>query len=391
MVRRILSFTSLFVCAIAYAQEEFVETILGTLTPTPATLEIVDLPRGFFVHENPFYYVFSDMPMVVNKIATITSASESAMREYFGKIDPFIKPIVINIVDSKDTSFEGQVSVDVKSNTDIIIAVRWDENLDLDTLSRLLSGAILRKLTMEKSGSEESLKKIPFWIECGFANVIRQKAETSIINKYARDASKEHPLPLEKVLNFTRENIDYEKCAAHSFWALHSLNKMFKNKSEFNTFLRKACFEANISRDLNFLYRFFSNENKENFEKFYNCVLTHEIISRLGGIQTMEDSAQELLRLCFVSADMESEGFVDNAVFENRKILRESLSTRILELKAFLPRVNPLFYNATLSLGGMYEAALDGDSETFQKYRKSFIQEFSEAQILSKEVKQLLK
>jgi len=394
-MRKILPLTILLVCASAYAQENVVGVFLPDIDtlnnlPKPATLEIAELRRGFFVDESPYFYLFSDMPMVVNKIKNVTAASESAMTEYFGKTDKFIRPIVVNIVDSKDTSFEGQFAVDVKSTSDIIIALRWNADLELDILSRLLSGAILRKLAMEKSGSEESLKNIPFWLECGFANVIRQKAETSIISKYARDASKDRPLALEKVFNFTRENVDYERCASHSFWALHSLNKIFKNKNEFNSFMRKVCLDANNAKDLDLLYKIFANGEKENFKIFYNCVLAYEIASRLGGVQSMESSAQEILRLCFVSADMESEGFADNAVFENRKILEKALRLKVLEIKAFLPRVNPLFYNATLSLGSMFEASLDDDSKAFQKHRDSFIKEFKEAKELSEVVEKLL-
>ncbi|MBQ6534227.1 MAG: hypothetical protein IJI37_03580, partial [Opitutales bacterium] len=63
---------------------------------------------------------------------------------------------------------------------------------------------------------------------------------------------------------------------------------------------------------------------------------------------------------------------------------------RLLEIKVALANANPLYHNALVSLGRMFEAARDGSEAAFAESRDAFVSDFKSAQALGRETKKMM-
>ena len=64
---------------------------------------------------------------------------------------------------------------------------------------------------------------------------------------------------------------------------------------------------------------------------------------------------------------------------------------RLAEIKMLLVKVNPVFFNASVSLGAGYEAFVKDDKTAYDLHMKQFMEEFSRAIKISKEVSNAIK
>lgn len=81
------------------------------------------------------------------------------------------------------------------------------------------------------------------------------------------------------------------------------------------------------------------------------------------------------MRLAIIQTDSQSGervGVSDLDIFENREFILDELEARLMEIKVAMPKMNPLYYNSLVSLGRMYEAALDGDEDDFKAAHSDF-------------------
>ena len=100
------------------------------------------------------------------------------------------------------------------------------------------------------------------------------------------------------------------------------------------------------------------------------------------------------MRLAIIQTDSQSGervGVSDLDIFENREFILDELEARLMEIKVAMPKMNPLYYNSLVSLGRMYEAALDGDEDDFKAAHSDFLAEYKNARDLSAAVKDMMR
>ena len=77
-------------------------------------------------------------------------------------------------------------------------------------------------------------------------------------------------------------------------------------------------------------------------------------------------------------------------LFDSREKYAEAVELRQLEIKVAFSNINPLYHNALVELGRLYEAVSDGDSEAFGESKKRFFDEFKNARNKGEIVKSMM-
>ena len=79
-------------------------------------------------------------------------------------------------------------------------------------------------------------------------------------------------------------------------------------------------------------------------------------------------------------------------MWEHREnsIVRYNAERRLTEIKIALPRINPLYAEALVDLGRLYEAALDDDEDEFEAASDAFASNLEKADRLSKRARDML-
>ena len=79
-------------------------------------------------------------------------------------------------------------------------------------------------------------------------------------------------------------------------------------------------------------------------------------------------------------------------LFERRdeEGLEELTANRIFELKVALSKSNPVYHNALVALGRIYEALYDGDEELYRSSLTDFAKELKTSDIIADKARQLM-
>ena len=78
-------------------------------------------------------------------------------------------------------------------------------------------------------------------------------------------------------------------------------------------------------------------------------------------------------------------------IFARRDEIKREISKRITEIKVELPWTNPIYFNAMVSIGRMYDSALEDDENSFKSNMLDAISELKKARSLSQRASELLK
>ncbi len=333
------------------------------------------------------FIVISDAAMAVNYVLPVVHAAENAAYEFFGfAADASLPKIVLQVVSQNNDKFDSGVSAQYAK--EIRLSAKFDEKLLLDDFCSLISDALLRRVA-QSFGYEPD--KIPLWLKLGFAEYVYQKVSMGELAQLVRRALENGKMESKELFALkASDKFDAENAKCSSYWTLLAIRDFLDDK----TIAKKTMLYALSGKDPeNTLLALEKNATKANFKKLWLCVYNHEIYSRKGGVMTFGESAEFIKKMCFICPDFESAGFADKAVFLNRQDpkTRAMLKQRITEIKMALSSINGAYFNTLLSLGEMFEAALDSDSEKFEKSRREFIENFKYSRHIENAAKALMR
>lgn len=350
----------------------------SVLENTP-TQQLYDAQTASFI-------VISDATMAINYVLPIVRVAENAAYEFFGFGGNAALPkIVLQIVSQNNDKFDSGVSASYKN--EILLSAKFNEKLLLEDFCSLISNAVLYRAA-QSFGYEPN--KIPLWLKLGFAEYVYQKAsigELAQLVRYALENKKMQPKELFALKENDKFDAENAKCSA--YWTLLTIRDFLDDKAVAK---KTMLYALSGKAPENTLLALEKNATKANFKKLWLCVYNHEIYSRKGGVMTFGESAEFIKKMCFVCPDFENAGFADKAVLLNCEDpkMQAMLKQRITEIKMALSSINGAYFNTLLSLGEMFEAALDSDSEKFEKSRREFIENYKYSKVVENAAKKLM-
>ncbi len=348
--------------------------------------------------QNSCVYLVSDDPVAVMACSKLVRECTKMFSEYFsenGEKLSFVKLIVFQLITPEKLEKTGmesdfKVGVEILENGEITISARWDKNLKLSEACMLLSGAFLRKISEMEGGD---IKESVYWQELAFAKELESRMKTGVIRDMAMAASKYPPPDLKEIFEMSRGKGDAEVNAAKAFWALRSLRQMAPSQGELAKLLRfsqKADSGEKLAESVDREWN--ASKNKA----YWKCVYEGEIWSRLGGVKTPSDSRDEMASMVAIqysAKDGERRGvsnFSEMWKLREDDNFRAEVSRRTRELRYSLFYVNPLWHNAVVSLGGIFESILNDDEDEFYKFFAEFKKECERASIVSEKAEALM-
>ncbi|MFI3291640.1 MAG: hypothetical protein R3Y46_07150 [Opitutales bacterium] len=331
------------------------------------------------------FFIVGEDSFGFSQIREIITCAEGIIEQYLGLKIGSNNKINLRIIPFSDEKYDKQFYIDTIDNA-MYLMLRWDKNLEYEAFSKFIMGAMLRKLSQERKLDKDY--EVPYFLELSLSILLQERAR-AMSSEMAKKASETKLLSLKDTLNISREIGDIEQKDLSAYWNLIAINRFFKDKKLLRGLLSNYLFKKD---DLD-IYNYISNTYKDgDVEKYFKCIIYSELSSRAGGVMSMQDSAEELLRLSFIRKDSINTALGDKDIvkYSEDKEIRNAIKRRITEIKILLPKINPVYFNTLISLGEMFEEALNKDESAFDETRLIFINEFKNAQYLQSRAISLL-
>ncbi len=343
----------------------------------------------FFHYENSFFYFNSDDYDAFLQSIEVLKTVEKVFAYYYVSRPNITRKINLNISAEKDV----KERINFADNGNIYITLRWNSTLSVEKISRILSLASLKKIALEYGGTK-AFKNTPKWIEYAMSAVVQQQLTAGLASYYSRicrsgGTQKQDIDVIFDIKDVSDENLSYTE--AKFFFVLKAIESIIPRSKmqEFMRFLLISEFPSKAI--LNELHKKGANAHIR-----WICILNGEILARAGGIQSLEESDTELVRLAVLPTSNklgERIGVFASDVFKysEKESFKGDIQTRLVEIKIASLKMNPVYHNALVSLGNIYESALKDDEKAFTQYLKLFKVELNKARNISKRVRELMK
>ncbi len=398
-MRKLLPPAILFAAAVCAAQEGAGENVfLGVPEinfPVAPTVEgpqegESQIPRAPNLKAaiTPCFSIIGEDSEAIDAARYFALACEEIFNEAFLARLAFQQRIILQMAPEDKCPFDGDFSVSV-SGANVTIAAKWHKDLPQDGFAKLVSGAMLRKLALAQ-GVEDA--EVPFWMELAFSKILESRFAPNLIYYMARESSQREVSPLRNTLSLARGSADYAVAQADSFWAFRALSSLLKE--DFSVFLKGALVGKSVDEQMGFADRI-TGGTWVPFDTVWVAAVRGEMLSRLGGAQAPEASRAEILRLGVIAAegaDGELVTLTGRQIWENRRSASAAaaIAARVTEAKIGVMFVNRIYLGSLLSLGVMYDCALEGDEDGFNSALAEFVERQRAALETEKRAKELL-
>jgi len=352
--------------------------------PRPAETKKPEPPKAekkIFSYSSGMFTITSDDYPAHSTMIYLSGEFEKVFRAYFGAAPGGADKKVWLRVSADETSKE-KTRVSVGAGGMYSVYAAWSKGLGFGEFCAAAARACIA------SAAGVDPKKVPAWLAGAFETAFEQSARFGVVSDAAYLAS-ENPPPAPAEIFAAPALSEIGK--AQAYWTLVSLEKAFKDKGALSSFLLLAARGAPADKLAEKLLEI--KPRSMEFNLWWSCLITGEIWARMGGVLSPERSAAEIARLAVLQKDAPDgsrEGVSGSKIWAQRAALSEEISLRIIEIKVALANVNPLYHNALVSLGRMFEAARDGSESAFGESRDAFVSDFKSAQMLGRETKKMM-
>ena len=287
-----------------------------------------------------------------------------------------------------DLQFTGKKTdtparVSVSKNGDVVLTFGWGKNLRLENFASAVAEGLLYKIAFE-SGGEAAVRRVPFWLKRAMSDLFEQTLRYGVPVEMAERGAKNPPSMPARV--FEMDGVS-EKSLSHPYWTFVAAMRAAKGDAARFAY---AALAGERPQKLESRLRKCAPPSAD-FGLWWRCVLAGEIYARLGGVMSPARSAEEIARLAVLQVDS-PDGRTGVPLDSLLGVSdTDALKLRALEIKVAFANINPVYHNSLVSLGKIYEAAAERDSEAFEKARAEFLSDFKNARAVSAEIARLMR
>lgn len=332
------------------------------------------------------FIVFSKNLELRNFGFTLVGKAEQAVEEMFGSVEKFKTPIEIHFLSESEADFKGDFLETSRFRFDIVLSVKCSKNLPLGEFYARLANIYLRVYAAEFGGG----KSHPYWIELALrAMIARQIAEFAPI-ELARSLKSTGADKITDVFNYSpKSGGDILKMEASSYFSLLALRSLCGGNSKvWFEMLKYFTLSGAPSSD------YLASRFGANYGDKFLTALYGEIYARLSGVKDLKASdsdASYFFTIQKMRKGEPAEIIAGEDIFARRDEIKREISKRIAEIKVELPWTNPIYFNAMVAMGRMYDSAFEGDEGAFKSNLLDAISELKKARSLSQRASELLK
>ena len=252
-----------------------------------------------------------------------------------------------------------------------VVDVVWSEDLALEDVADALVRAMLKRVFAGDSVSAEPAR----WIVAAVGCDVLGRVQSGAISHFARLVQENQYSDLREITALAAA--DSELARARAYWLLRALRILSDRPSV-------LAFAENVSQNPDSVLREMSllaGVKEAELPLRAGVVMAGEYMLRTGGVLSCAASREEVLRLCsfrYFDTDSLPHSAAFDSLDRHGDAVRNSAAARLGEIKAVLGKINPVYFNAAVSLGTVYENFLSNNG----KYAESvaaFAEEFSKS------------
>jgi len=340
--------------------------------------------------------VFSVIGLSFDGTQTVGAMSDQMERlglRYFPEAQDIPEPIRVMLVRSPD--FEAPYTVKMQPNGNYFVYIDWNEDTRFGDVCQALASAFVRRTAVWRFGQSGG-PAAPDWLELAFGQLLEAAIRPGYADVQREKALVRPPMGLEELLNASGPfDLQQEKVALNAVWFFRLLQTRIPDRMHFRRVL--AAFLKGLNPAYVLVKAFPGEfETREELEMWWAVGFQSMARSRETPFFSMEQSRELIRDLAIVTVNIDGQ---DRRMagpnlweFRDRAEVASALKLRHREIKLELQRVNPVYYNAVLSLGLFFEVAMASeDLAAVKAANERFLGDYRAAQELEIEIKRLLR
>lgn len=267
------------------------------------------------------------------------------------------------------------------------LAVGWTSDLSAALFIQTLVESYLRQISYTLTDRERA-ERVPSWLIAALSLRVQAAFRPALV-EYLRETGREIPMIRLETLLASRPLEDLlpsERIAA--FWFLELVEQTFAQERR-----RRAFFDAIISGGPSLEVLRSQTQDRPGFGNGIEAwwvIGYQDLVHRESGIvlSLARSGKQVHLLNRFELIDRGQPAFLPSTElweFRDDPVVRRALANRLDQIRALLPRINPVFYNTLRGMGLVMQALLDGDREAYDARSAELVEELEQAALLARD------
>lgn len=328
-------------------------------------------------------------------VAAIAAEMGGLGMDYFphsARLDPVV--VELRPVDDAEAGRLPPFAIAPDAGTQVRVVIYWNERRTFSEVCQALASGFLRRVANVEFGPTAHAHT-PAWLELAFAQMLQVRIRPTYIDAQARLARTGERLPVDAI--FAAEGpfdpLEMNVLAQNSGWLMRLIESQAQSRRVLRQGLRFVlgggspvrALEGMISEDLG---------NPAERELWWAVGFAQIVRGQTTPVYDLENSRTLIRTMAVVTAavnggDRRLTGW---AIWEHREMETVALAVnlRLQELKLEIQKINPVYYNAMLSLGLYLEWVLAGVEEAAEKALADFESDLRAAYRLELAITRLL-
>lgn len=345
--------------------------------------------------EDDWFLIVAEEPLTVGVLLEIGQAAVAVLQRDWAVEAAATRQTIVRVVRTRPAG-EGEAPylLGTAAGGQVTVSLRWHAQAPFEDIVEGISLGLLT--SVRASAAPEEPASIPYWLVRAFAMEVQTDLQPLRRRYFAREALAMDVPTLEAVVQAPAAfNPEGRTLSLASYWLLQALEAESGSRSRYLELLRSL---ISVDDALAVLEEAFPELMGSTAQReLWWVVRFHEQTrSRLGPILDLERSRQRIEQLALLRArvaEAEREFAPEDLwIAREAPALRLAVAQRLREVKVEVPRINPAYHNALLSLGAVYELVLqeDPDWEDFASALTLWREEKRYASRLQADVQELL-
>ena len=279
----------------------------------------------------------------------------------------FPEPVTVILQPKKDVEYEEDYRIKSGDRGHVSLYLCWDASLKLETLCRALTEAYIVRCAIFNHGPSAE-QKIRFWAVSALASWSYLNLRPAQKAVYMIEA-KEHGISeIATLLGLDLESGSQEKhLLRQGYWILHTLRQNGLGYSNISAMLDDAIMGVDVTPKLKRIVASSYNEEDSKFslEGWWQDQIKITLLQDREYCDSLDASRTWIEELAnfdnYTDLGVELNNLMELWKYRNNQALRSTLEARREIIRLRIERVNPAYFNVALSLGILFENALEAE------------------------------
>lgn len=365
---------------------------LSALVATP--LPLVPEPARKVVYQSSsdgFYDVAGYGAAAVSSVSDLAEGMVAVGESLFGINTPPPYPILIQLV-NRPPDDTPDFEVRPQRNGALIVRLDWNEFTSMELCCQAVASAYLWHVLL---AYDRDSGPPPYWLELALGHRLRTQLQPATSDALRNAVMGLSPMSLETIFTTTRDMtaVEIHAVGLHGFWVLQFWERLPMPRIDQQRLFQMALREPDWRRVFDMAVRR-SFELPADRERYWAVNFQNLVRPRQPPFLNLAESRARIQQLntCLLSSDVDDIRLRADELWPWRKVpvARSLIQQQLRELKLEIQRINPVYFNAIVSLGQIYEATLADDAEAFSQAKANFRNDMAVAQQTEQEIQQLL-